>query len=246
MTSFGPALAAASLLALSLGAAAQTHTPQIHGAGASSAQPRNVLQLSATGQAQAQQDLLTLTLSVTREGSDAAAVQAQLRKAVDEALAALKPSAQPGQMDVNTGAFSVYPRHGRDGKISGWQGQASVVLQGQDFPRITRAAARAAPMTIAQVLFGLSRDLRARTEAQAQAEAIEQFKTRAAGIAKAFGFAGYSLREVSVHGSGGEHGPVAAMLRSASAHPAEDAAPVPLAPGQETVQVEVSGSVVGH
>lgn len=245
MTSLRHTLAAASLLAASLSAAAQAQAP-LSEAASPSAQPRNVLQLSATGQAQAQQDLLTLTLSTSNEGSTATAVQADLRKAVDAALAALEPSAQAGRMEVKTGRFSVHPRHNRDGKISGWQGHASVVLQGQDFPRITQAAARAASMTVAQVSFGLSRELRARTEAQAQAQAIEQFKTRATDIAKAFGFSGYSLREVSVNSDGGHHRPVSAMERVASAHMAEAPAPIAVAPGQETVLVHVSGAVVGH
>ncbi|MBP7452341.1 MAG: SIMPL domain-containing protein, partial [Ottowia sp.] len=60
--------------------------------------PQNVLQLSATGLVEVQQDLLTLSLSTTREGADAANVQADLRKAVDAALTEVKKTAQAGQM----------------------------------------------------------------------------------------------------------------------------------------------------
>ena len=82
--------------------------------------PQNVLQLSATGLVEVQQDLLTLSLSTTREGADAANVQADLRKAVDAALTEVKKTAQAGQMDVRSGDFNVHPRYGRDGKINGW------------------------------------------------------------------------------------------------------------------------------
>ena len=95
--------------------------------------PQNVLQLSASGQVEVQQDLLSLSLTTTREGSDANAVQSQLKTALDAALAEARKAAQPGQMDVRTGNFSLYPRHGRDGKISGWNGTAELVLEGRDF-----------------------------------------------------------------------------------------------------------------
>ena len=46
-------------------------------------------------------------------------------------------------MEVSTNHFSVMPRYDNSQKIKGWQGRASVQLQGLDFPRITAAAARA-------------------------------------------------------------------------------------------------------
>ena len=206
------------------------------------APPQNVLQLSATGQVEVLQDLLTLSLTTTREGADAGAVQAELRKAVDAALAELKKTAQPGQMDVRSGDFNVHPRYGRDGKITGWQGRAELRLEGRDFPRITQAAARATTMTIGNLQFGLSREQRARVEGEAQAQAIERFKARAAEIARAFGFASYTLREVSINSDDGGYQPrmygMAKEMRAASAD-----APVPVEPGKALVQVTVSGSV---
>src|SRR4051812_32615475 len=86
------------------------------------AAPQNVLQLSASGTVEVQQDLLTLSLTTTREGPDANAVQAQLKSALDSALAEARKAALTGQMDVRTGNFSLYPRYARDGKISGWNG----------------------------------------------------------------------------------------------------------------------------
>ncbi|MFT3779770.1 MAG: SIMPL domain-containing protein [Ottowia sp.] len=205
------------------------------------APPRNVLQLSASGQVEVRQDLLTLTLAATREGADAAGVQAELREAVDAALAEARKTAQPQQMDVRSGGFGVHPRYGRDGKIGGWQGRVEVVLEGRDFPRITQAAARASSMTIGSLAFGLSREQRARVEGEAQAQAIERFKAKAAEIAKAFGFGGYTLREVSISSSGVPEVRMYARAQAASTLSAD--APVQLEPGQSVVEVTVSGSV---
>lgn len=224
-------LVAAALAATSLAAGAQTLPP-----------PQNVLQLSANGTVEVQQDLLTLTLSVTREGADPAAVQTQLKVALDAALAEARKTAQPGQMDVRTGNFGLYPRHGRDGRIAAWNGTAELVLEGRDFPRITQAAGRINTMTLAGMGFSLSRELRARVETEAQALAIERFKARATELARGFGFTGYTLREVSVNSNDtGFPRPVRALAMSAEAKSAD--MPVPAEPGRSSVVVTVSGSV---
>ena len=235
------ALAAASLSALVLTGA---HAQPVPASALTMTPPQNVLQLSATGLVEVQQDLLTLSLSTTREGADAANVQADLRTAVDAALTEVKKTAQAGQMDVRSGDFNVHPRYGRDGKINGWQGRAELVLEGLDFPRITQAAARVPSMTIGNLQFGLSRELRGRVEGEAQSIAIERFKARASEIAKAFGFNGYTLREVNVSGEDSGYQPrMMAMAKQEMRGGAADAAPVAVEPGKSVVQITVSGSV---
>src|SRR3954466_11313740 len=137
MTRTRAILAACALATTALGASAQTLPP-----------PQNVLQLQANGTVEVQQDLLQMTLTTARDGTDPAAVQAQLRTALDAALAEARKSAQPGQMDVRTGNFAIYPRNNREGRISGWTGTAELVLEGRDFARITQAAGRIGSMTL--------------------------------------------------------------------------------------------------
>lgn len=231
-------------LLLGLGAALTAHA-QNPAPAMTIAPPQNVLQLSATGQVEVQQDWLRLSLTTAAEGADAAGVQASLRKALDAALTQVKSTAEPGQMEVRTGDFSVYPRTNRDGQISAWQGRAELVLEGRDFARITQAASRAGSMTIGNMSFGLSREQRAEVEVEARALAIERFKTRAAEIAKAFGFAGYTLREVSVSSDDSGFQPrMMAMAKDARALSAAE--PVPVEPGKSIVQATVSGSVQGY
>jgi predicted secreted protein len=214
---------------------------RITAANAETPPPQNVLQLSASGTVEVPQDLLSLTLSTTREGTDAAAVQSQLKSALDAALAEARRTAGPGEMDVRTGMFSVYPRYSAPGKINGWRGTAELVLEGRDFARITQAAARATTMTIGNVGFGLSRERRAKVESDAQAEAIERFKAKAAELARGFGFGGYTLREVSV--ASNDIGPVPRMRMMAAAAPSQESSPVPVEAGKASVTVTVSGSV---
>ena len=216
------------------------------GAGASLAQqmpvPENVVQLSASGSVEAAQDLLSMSLSTTRDGADANAVQTQLKIALDAALTEAKKAAQSGQLDVRTGGFSLSPRYGRDGKPMGWQGTVELILEGSDFVRISATAGKIQTLTVNNVSFGLSRTQRAVVEREAQALAIQSFKVRASEIAQAFGFSGYTLRDVSVNANDSGYSPRPRMMAMEAKSVMADA-PVPVEAGKTWVQVNVSGAV---
>ncbi len=186
--------------------------------------------------------MLTINLSTTREGADATVIQTQLKTALDSALAEAKKAAQPGQLDVRTGNFSLYPRYGRDGKITAWQGTTELVLEGRDFARISATAGKIQTMTLGNVSFGLSREQRLKVEGDAQSQAIERFKARAAEIAKSFGFATYTLREVAVNAGDQGYAPRPRMMAMEAKSAMSDSA-VPVEAGKTTMVVTVSGSV---
>lgn len=205
--------------------------------------PQNVLQLSASGTVEVQQDLLSMTLSTTRDAPEAATVQSQLKAALDTALTEARKSAQPGQLDVRTGSFTLSPRYTREGKINGWQGSTEMVLEGRDFPRITTTAGKIQTLTLGQVDFALSREQRTKVEAEAQTLAIERFKAKAGEIAKSFGFGGYTLREVAINANDQGYIPrPRTMTMSAKSADMAEAA-IPVEAGKSTVLVNVSGSV---
>ncbi|MPS92410.1 SIMPL domain-containing protein [Comamonas sp.] len=230
--------------ALALAAACAGGNVWAQAAARDAQRPANVVQLSAEGTVGVKQDWMTATLSATKDGRDAASVQSQLQKIVESAMTMLRHDAQGGQMELSTGNFSISPRYGNNGKIEGWQGQAEIVLQGRDFVRITQAAAKVQDMTLAGMGFGLSREAREKVEGEAQAKAIENFRQRAAAISKSFGFAGYSLREVSVNSNGGSVRPMPRprMMSMAKAS-YSDAAPVPVEADRAEVTVTVGGSI---
>ena len=204
--------------------------------------PQNVLQLSASGTVEVAQDTLSISLTATKEGNDAAGVQSQLKAVLDAAIAEARNTAAPGQLDIRTGAFSVYPRYYQGGKIAGWRGSAELVLEGRDFARITQAATRITTLTVGNVVFGLSREQRAKSETEAQAQAIERFKAKASELAKGFGFNGYTLRKVAVGANDFAPGPRPRMAAQAMVGSSESS-PLPVEPGKASVTVNVSGSV---
>jgi predicted secreted protein len=225
-------IAACALISWATGLFAQPMMPPV----------QNVAQLSASGSVEVQQDLLSIAMNTSASGADANAVQTQLKQALDAALAIARPAVLPGQLDLRTGNFSLYPRYDKNGKINGWQGSTELVLDGRDFSRITTTAGKIQSLTLGNVSFALSREQRTKVEAEAQTIAIDRFKAKALEVSKNFGFTGYTLREVSINANDQSFQPrpraMAMMSKSADAESA-----VSVEAGKSTVLVNVSGSV---
>lgn len=205
--------------------------------------PQNLLNLSATASVEVTQDLLVINLQAVQQGDEAAVVQAQLKATLEAALAEAKKAALPGQMEVKTGAFSLHPRYGRDGRINGWQGQAELTLEGKDGARVAQTAGRLRGLTVTGVGYRVSRELAAAHDAAVTAQAIERYRAKAAELARQFGFTGYTLREVAVQSvdAGGGPGPV--MFRGKAEMALASDAPLPVEPGKSTLSATVSGTV---
>lgn len=207
--------------------------------------PANVVNLSATVAEQVTQDWLTITLSATRDGTDAAGVQRQLKQVLESALAEARREAAPGQVEVRTGRFQVWPRYGREGRLAGWQGTAELVVAGRDVGKVAALAGRLSGLVVTQSGYSLSRELREQREAALAAAAIQKFRQRAQDTAVQFGFRSFALREVSVNAmEQGGPPPVAFAMRAKALGADESAAaPVPTEPGQGELSATVQGSV---
>lgn len=204
--------------------------------------PSGVVTLSSSATAEVPRDTMSITLSTTREGLDAHAVQSALKQALDAALAEARRVAKPGQVDVQTGNFSLNPRYTNKGVMSGWQGTAELIIEGRDMPAIGQLSGRITTLTVARVSHGLSRELRERTEGEVAAQAIARYRAMAADYARLFGYAGYTIREVNVSASEPPGGPIPMMRQQAMAMK-EDMSPLPTEAGKAVVTVMVGGSV---
>ena len=230
------ATVASLLVAASIANVAHADTPP----------PQGVLGLTANASVEVAKDLLAVTFSTTREGSDANAVQAQLKQALDAALAEAKKAAKPGQVDVQTGNFSIYPRYANATSsakpaITGWQGSAEVIVEGRDMAAIGQLTGRITTMTIARVAYRLSREASQRVEGDVAADAVAAFRAKATSYAKLFGYGGYAVREVSVATSDPQPGPVPMLRMQAAAASTGDALSVE--PGKALVTATVNGTV---
>ncbi|MGN6830978.1 SIMPL domain-containing protein [Paucibacter sp. M5-1] len=206
---------------------------------------QNALNLSATASQEVSRDVLGVSFTTTKEGTDAAQVQSALKQALDAALAEARKIAKPGQVEVQTGNFALYPRYApKTGQINGWQGTAELQVEGKDTAAIAQLSGRIATMNIARVGYSLSREAREKVEGEVVAQAIARYKLRAADYARQFGFSGYQIGEVSVNTADSGPMPMAApsMMRMKAAGMADEALPVEA--GKATVSVSVNGVVV--
>lgn len=203
--------------------------------------PSERLSLSASASTDVVRDVLGVSFSTTREGPEAAAVQTALKQALDAALAEARKLAKPGQVDVQTGGFSLYPRHDpKTGKINGWQGSAELLVEGRDTAAIAQLTGRISTLTIARVGYSLSREAREKAEADITAQAIARYRAKAADYAKQFGYGGYAVGDINIASdeSGGPRPMMAMRMKAEMA----DAA-LPTEAGKATVTVNVNGSV---
>jgi predicted secreted protein len=214
---------------------------------ADTAPPSGVLVISASASVEVANDVLAVTLSATRDGPDASAVQSAMKQALDAALAEARKAARPnGQLEVHTGNFSLFPRYSNKGQVAGWQGTAELVVEGKDLPAIAQLTGRinALPnaLTVSRVAYRLSKEQREKVEADVVAQAIERYRAKAAEYAKQFGYGGYTLREVNVSSNEPPpYAPVPMMRAKAMSASADESLPVE--PGKGTVAATVSGSV---
>lgn len=210
---------------------------------AEQAPPNGVVNLSSSATLEVARDLLSVTFNTTREGADAATVQSQLKQALDAALAEARKAAKPGQLDVQTGNFTLSPRYTNKGVANGWQGSAELVVEGRDMQAIGQLTGRITTLTINRVGYALSRELREKSESEVSAQAIARYRAKAADYAKQFGYAGFAIREVNV--SSNEQQPMPRQMtmqaKAMSASAADEMLPVE--PGKGAVTVNVNGTV---
>jgi predicted secreted protein len=239
MTVHRATLALVAALAAS-GAAAQV-PPPVSG----------VLNLTTTASVEVTKDVLGIVFSTTRDGADAQAVQSALKQALDAALAEAKKIAKPGQAEVQTGNFSLYPRYSNPSNpkasgqpsIIGWQGTAELQVQGKDAAAIAQLSGRVTTMSIARVGYTLSKEAREKVEAEVTARAIADWRAKAQQMSQQFGYGGYTVREVNVATNEQGGGPVPMMMSRVKAMTAANEA-LPTEAGKGDVTATVSGSAL--
>ncbi len=236
---------AAATAGVAAGVAASMAAPamaQAPGQGAP-AVAENVVSLSATATVEMTMDWLTVVYATNRDGTDAATVQAQLRQALDSALAEARKAAKPGgDVTVRTGGFSLNPRYASKGGINGWQGGAELIVEGRDTQAIAALMGRIQTLTISRVSWSLSREAREKVEGDVTAQAIARFRARAEAVAKSFGLSSYSVREVNVS-SNEPVGGMVPMMRARGLAAAQADESLPVEAGKTQVTATVSGTV---
>ena len=202
-------------------------------------------QLSASATVQVPQDWLVIRMTVQKEGTDAAQVQRQIKTSLASALTQAQSEAEATALEVSTGQMNVSPRYNREGRTNGWNGVAELILQGRDIERITSAAGRMTGLVVSQVEWQISPELLTQTQTKVQAQAVTQWRAKAAALTQQLGLSRYTIKELSLNPAGQGPIPGPRALPVAMMDTAADgrSAPLPLQAGQSQVSVVVSGQI---
>ena len=205
--------------------------------------PEGVVSLNSSAQIQVPNDWVTVQFSTTKEGVDAATVQAQLKTALAQALAQAKQIDKgDGHVQVQGGGFSLQPRYNAKEVMNGWTGTTSLIVQGRDIAAIAELAGKVQTMTVGSLDYSVSREAREKVEGEVAAQAIARFRAKAADYAKAFGYGAFVIRDVNVNIDNGQPSPRPYLMARVAAAPKMDQ-PLPVEAGSGTVAANVNGSV---
>jgi predicted secreted protein len=230
------ALAAACALSSSMPSMAQAQAPVVL------TDPEGVVSLNSSATVQVPNDWIALQFTATREGTDAAAVQAALKEALGAAMAQARQVAKPdGHVEVQGGGFSLQPRLNPKGQVNGWTGTTSLWVQGRDMGTIAELAGRVQSMTVGSLDYSVSREAREKVEGDVAGQAISRFRAKAADYARAFGYATFTVRDASVNIDNGQPTPRLFRMRAMASSVSSDALPVEA--GSGAVTANVNGSV---
>ncbi|ALM86363.1 SIMPL domain-containing protein [Bordetella sp. N] len=198
--------------------------------------------LTASASMDVRPDTVLITLNAEVDAPDQPAAGRKLSAALDDLV---KRAGGVDQVKVRTEGFNVWPVNNDKGKIGGWRGQGSIVLESTQFEAASALAAKLSDKSaISNIAFRLSRKAHDDAERKLLNDAAESFRQRAVAAASAFGFSGYRIVKLDLGGGGGSVVPVPrAMMAMAKGGGAAPPTEVPLRPDTITVSVDVSGTI---
>ena len=204
----------------------------------------DILDLDATVTSEVAPDLAVITLAIVREGLDVA----PLTRDIDDTLARAFADAKtvPGVVAAN-GGYSTVPRYetrGNSNTRNGWQVRAEIVLKSKDFNALGSLVGRLSQsMQVSGSGFEISPELRAQEGASLIERGARAFQDKAAAASKAFGYSGYSIRQVTVGSPNQSGGRPMAMRMEAVESITRSVAPMPIESGRTTLTLTITGSL---
>ncbi|TKR57049.1 DUF541 domain-containing protein [Allopusillimonas ginsengisoli] len=202
--------------------------------------PQATLQAEAVSEVA--HDTVRITLATEVSDASQAAVAQVLTQTLDEVMKQAKAKGND-KVKAFSGDYRVWPMNDKDGKISDWRGRGEIILESTDFAEASRLASELSDrMPIDGLAFSVSPKVRAEHEDALLTQAAQAFRDRAQALATAFGYQGYSIKQIDLGGAGARYESAPRMM----AMSADRKVAVPLEAGTERITVAVSGSIFLH
>ena len=226
------------VLCTTVGLALLTSVPAI-AADTSAPTGVTVIRLTEKAERMMARDHLRAGLAVEATGPAAAAVQAEINRRMEAALAKAK---SVSSVKAETGGYSVYPTHD-PGKPIVWHGLQTLNLQSDAAADLLQLVGdlQGQGLNTQGLTFEVKDETLRKAEDGLTADALAQLKKRAETVAADLGMTVQQIRDITVgNAEGGARPPIPmAMMRATAA-----SAPTPIAePGDAAVSVTVQAEV---
>lgn len=194
------------------------------------------VRLSASAQARVENDTVIATLFAQEEGSDAAQLADIVNRRINEALRAVR---QHDTIRYQTSSYSSSPVYNKN-KIAGWRVSQTIRLESSDMAVMSELLGQLQrTLAVQSITFGISPDLKNRTDDALIVDALEVFERRAKTITRQLGRKNYRIVAIDVSTSGNAH-----PLRAYEMAAMSDAVASPsIEGGERTLQVTVTGQI---
>ncbi len=203
---------------------------------------RPQLSLDASAWREVVQDRVIATVYAEQESPEPAAGQAQVSRLLAPVLARLRDNSE---LEVRSAGYRTEPVW-HESRIVGWRTRGALQITGKPSESFnTLVGELATTLNLQSVTYLLSRETHLAVEQELITQAVKAFHEKADTAARALGFRGWEVRELSISGSGpGAPPPIPRPMMMSRAASADEAVALPGAEGRTTVTTTVSGSVV--
>lgn len=198
--------------------------------------------VSASASEGVQNDRMFVTFRAEAENVTAAAAAAEVNARMEKALA--RARTVPG-VNARTTGYSTWQTYEK-GRPAKWRVTQTLALDGRDFLAVAALASRLQEedaLLVSGLHFGLSEELRRKTEDALTQKALANWRDRAQAAAQGLGFGAWRTGHVAVHTGEGGRGPQPVLRAQAS--PMAAAGPqVAVEGGLTELSVSVTGDAL--
>ena len=196
------------------------------------------IHLSAEATQETDNDTLIAVLSAQKEGSDPAILSDGVNRLIDQALALAK---QQSGIKVQTLGYRTSPVYQQQ-RLSGWRVKQSLRLESRDSEKLSQLLSRLqTSLALESISYTVSDERRQAVAEELIKQALAGFRQRAQLITEELGRKSYRLVEMTIQSNNQTPQPMLARARMMGM---ESAAAAPkLEAGQQTLRVEISGTI---
>ena len=200
------------------------------------------LTLEASAKADISNDEMVVVMAFERDGTDLASINQSVNQALAAAIADAKKVVG---VKARLGSINTNPNWTSQGKPSGWRVRGEVVMTSKELAALgTLTGQLGQKLQITSIQFRLSDDSRKDAEKRLIRDAAQAFKDKATDAAKAFGYSGYTVKDIGLNqGFQVSVRPMSMMRGKADMVSMSGSAPVPTESGESEVIVTFNGSV---